>query len=119
MPVTVRRLGAELMQPDLSAADRGEVEEALLVDVGDDESDFVDVADHGQQGSFVVAIRRGDGGDARAQTVGGDLRESGRLAPDIGGGRFITGGSGSAEQFVEQRGSRRHEAIMPRLLCRD
>ena len=33
----------------IPAADRGEPEEALLVDVDDDQPDLVDVADHRQQ----------------------------------------------------------------------
>ena len=61
------------------AADRRELEEALLVDVGDDEADLVDVADDreqrrgvrladpGDRGADAVAARLGEGGGARAR----------------------------------------------------
>ena len=59
----------------IPAADRGEVEEALVVDVGDDQADLVDVPDdRDQRGVFVFADR----GDAATEAVGGDLRRSRR-----------------------------------------
>ncbi len=59
------------------AADRGEPEEALLVDVGDDEADLVDVADDGEQ-----RARLADPGDRGAEAVAGERGEGGVLAPD-------------------------------------
>ena len=46
------------------AADRGEPEEALLVDVGDDQADLVDVADDGEQRRVLA-----DAGDRGAEAV--------------------------------------------------
>ena len=79
------------------AADRGEPEEALLVDVGDDQPDLVDVADDGEQ-------RRGlaDAGDRRADPVDADLGEGGGLAPDLGRRSLVSGGGAGAEQLVEE-----------------
>ena len=51
------------------AADRAEVEEALLVDVGDDEADLVDVADDGEQRALLA-----DAGDGGAEPVAGKRR---------------------------------------------
>ena len=61
------------------AADRAEVEEALLVDVGDDEADLVDVADDGEQRRLLA-----DPGDRGAEAVAGERGEGGGLAPDLG-----------------------------------
>ncbi len=72
------------------ATDRGEVEEALLVDVGDDQADLVDVADDGDMGLGIVGA---DGGDAAAEPVGRDGRETGGVAPDFGGIAFVSGGA--------------------------
>ena len=78
------------------AADRGEPEEALLVDVGDDQADLVDVADDGEQ-------RRGlaDAGDRGADPVGAELGEGGGLAPDRGGRSLVAGGGAGAQEVVE------------------
>ena len=78
------------------AADRGEPEEALLVDVGDDQPDLVDVADHREQ-------RRGvaDAGDRGADAVAAELGEGGGLAPDVGGRALVAGGRAGAQQVVE------------------
>ena len=61
----------------IPTADRSEPEEALLVDVGDDEADLVDVADHGEQGSVLA-----EAGDRGAEPVGGERGERGFLTPD-------------------------------------
>ena len=63
----------------IPAADRREVGEALLVDVGDREPDLVDVADDRDQRLLVLA---GDAGDRGADLVGLELGEGGGLAPD-------------------------------------
>ena len=78
------------------AADWREPEEALLVDVGDDEADLVDVADHGDQRRFLA-----DTGDRGAEPVGRELRERCRLTPDLGRRRLVPGGRAGAKKFVE------------------
>ena len=92
------------------AADRGEPEEALLVDVGDREADLVDVADDRQQRG-----RLADPGDRGADPVGGDVGEGGLLAPDRGRRRLVARGGGGAQQFVEKCGSFGHRV---RPVCR-
>ena len=79
------------------AADRREPEEALLVDVGDDQADLVDVADDRQQ-------RRGlaDAGDRGADAVDAELGEGGGLAPDLGGRALVSGGRAGAQKLVEE-----------------
>ena len=79
------------------AADRGEPEEALLVDVGDDQPDLVDVADHRQQRRRVA-----DAGDRGADAVAAQLGEGGGLPPDRGRRALVSGGSAGAQKFVEQ-----------------
>ena len=74
------------------AADRGEPEEALLVDVGDDEPDLVDVADDGEQRCLLA-----DAGDRGAEAVGREGGEGGRLAPDGGGWALVPGGRSGAQ----------------------
>ena len=89
------------------AADRGEPEEALLVDVGDDQADLVDVADDRQQ-------RRGvaDPGDRGAEPVGRELGEGGGLAPDGGGRALVSGGGAGAQELVEKgRGRAQGSAV--------
>ena len=77
------------------AADRLEPEEALLVDVGDDQADLVDVADDRDQ-----RLGLADPGDRRADPVVGELGEGGGLAPDLGSGALVAGGRAGAQQFV-------------------
>jgi hypothetical protein len=87
------------------AADRREVEEALLVDVGDHEPDLVDVAEDREQR---LRVGLPDRRDARADPVRADLGERRRLAPDGGGGRLVAGGRGRREQLLEQAGRLGH-----------
>ena len=86
-------------QPPIGA----EVEEALLVDVGDDEPDLVDVADDREQ-----RRRLADPGDRGAEPVAGELGEGGRLAPDLRRRPLVSGGRGGAQQLVEQFRCLRH-----------
>src|SRR4029079_13147499 len=82
------------------AADRGEPEEALLVDVGDEQADLVDVADDRQQWRLAA-----DPGDRGAEAVGVLLvGEAGGFAPDRGGRSLVSRGSAGAQQFIEQGG---------------
>jgi hypothetical protein len=74
----------------IPTADRGEPEEALLVDVSDDQPDLVDVADDGEQRRRVA-----DPGNGGADSVDAELGERGRLAPDRGGGPLVARGSAS------------------------
>jgi hypothetical protein len=78
------------------AADRGEPEEALLVDVGDDQPDLVDVADHRQE-----RRRLADPGDRGADPVEAQLGEGGRLTPDLGCGTLVSGWGAGPQKFVE------------------
>ena len=78
------------------AADRREPEEALLVDVGDDEADLVDVADDREQRAVLA-----DAGDRGAESVAGERGEGRRLAPDLGGRRLVARGRPGAQKFVE------------------
>ena len=94
------------------AADRLEVEEALLVDVGDDQADLVDVADDGEQRRPLA-----DPGDRGAEPVGRERGERSRLAPDLGRRPLVTGGGGAAQQLVEQFG-RLHRAQSKRTTVR-
>ena len=73
------------------AADRGEVGESLLVDVGDRKADLVDVADDGDQRPGVGLA---DPDDRRPEPVGLELAERGGLPPDGGRGRLVAGGAG-------------------------
>ena len=59
----------------IPAADAGEPEEAVVVDVVDDQADLVDVADDGERRAVAGA---GHARDGRADGVVGDLGEGGR-----------------------------------------
>src|SRR3954454_6508733 len=85
-----------LPQQDLRAppADRREVEESLLVDVGYDQADLVDVADDREQR---MSVRIADPGHRGAERVAGDLGEGGGLAPDVARRAFVPGGARSAK----------------------
>ena len=84
------------------AADAGEPEEAVVVDVVDDQPDLVDVADD-RQGAAVAGA--GHLGDGRADGVAGDLGEgAGGLAEDGGGRLLVPRGAGGGEQLQEGLG---------------
>ena len=87
-------------------ADRGEPEEALLVDVGDDEADLVDVADDGEQ-----RLGLADAGDRGAEAVGGECGEGGFLAPDRRGRPLVARGGAGAQQLVEEGGGFGHSKL--------
>ena len=87
------------------AADRGEVGKALLVDVGDPEADFVDVADDGDQRARVGVP---DAGDRGAEPVGLEARERGRPPPHRRRGCLVAGGAGGAQELVEELGNLSH-----------
>ena len=85
----------------IPAADRGEVEKALLVDMGDHEADLVDVADDREQRlGLVAADRRHRGADPVELWVG----ERRRLPPDRARRLLIAGGGGRGEQVGAVRG---------------
>ncbi len=77
-------------------SDRGEPEEALLVDMANHQADLVDVSDDREQRCGVA-----DAGDRGADPVGGEGGEGGRLAPDRRRLRLVAGGARSAQELVE------------------
>jgi hypothetical protein len=88
-------------------ADPHEAQEAVIVDVGDDEPDLVDVADHGQRGA---AGRTGHAGPDRAHHIGRDLGVGRRgIAEDGGRGGLVARRAVRAEQR-SQDGRDRHRA---------
>ena len=82
------------------AADGAEPDEALVVDVGDDEADLVHVpGDREERLRLVVA----DDGDRRADAVRAHLGEIGRgLAPDGAGRGLVARGSRDLQQVFEK-----------------
>ncbi len=91
------------------ATDRAEVDEALLVDVGDHEPDLVDVTDDGDQRR---CLGFADRGDRRADAVEGELREACGLAPHGGRGRLVAGGARGREQPFECLRNLAHHATL-------
>ena len=84
------------------AADAGEPQEAVVVDVVDDQADLVDVADDGEQRPVGGALHARDG---RADGVVGDLGEGGgRLAEHGGGALLVARGAGSGEELAQDVG---------------
>ena len=90
------------------AADAAEPQEALVVDVRDDQADLVDVADHGQ--TRAVA-RAGDAGDRRAEQVAAHVlgERAGGGLPGGGGGALAAGRAGRGEQRAQVVGERHAE----------
>ena len=85
------------------AADRPEPQIALVVDVGHDQPDLVDVAhDHQASRGLLEPVLGRHPRERRAQDVGADLGEvARRLQPDAPGSALVAGGSARREQ-VEQ-----------------
>ena len=75
------------------AADRREVQEALLVDVGDHQADLVDVPDDREKRACVRRRRSGPPRSRarRVVTVG----ERGGVSPDVARGALVAGGPGA------------------------
>src|SRR6185312_6398123 len=90
------------------AADFPEPQEAVVVDVGDDQADLVDVTHHEQAlGGPAGAFAAGDEGERGADRVGADLRERrGRLAPRRGRRRLIARRPPRLEQRAQDRRDR-------------
>ena len=84
-------------------ADGAEPQQPLVVDVGDDQADLVDVGDDGEQRTVA---RPGDRRDARAHDVADHAgREAlGRRPPDGGGRGLRARRAGGGEQVVQERG---------------
>jgi hypothetical protein len=81
------------------AADAAEPQVALVVDVGDDQADLVDVAEHGHRLLAVRVDRRVAG----AERVAVDVGEAGRvLAPDRGGLALVAGRPCGLEEVSEE-----------------
>src|SRR5262249_32991592 len=88
------------------AADGPEPQVALVVDVGDDQSDLVDVT-HDQQArrGLLEAVLGGHARQGAAHHVRADSRELARgPAPDGRGGALIAGWSARGEQVEQQPG---------------
>ena len=97
------------------AADFAEPQLAVVVDVGDDQADLVDMAHH-QQAARALARRAGSACAARLpgreQRQGGVpiasvltcAKRLGRPAPDGDRGGLVTGGSARAQQLEQQLG---------------
>ena len=95
---------------------------AVVVDVGDDQADLVDVAHHEQPPRVVLGavLRRDTSASGVPDHVGAHLRElAGRRAPDRGRGGLIAGRAVRGEQ-VEQhlRDAPSAGASVGRLACR-
>jgi hypothetical protein len=83
----------------IPAADSREPEEAVVVDVMDDQPDLVDVADDGQR---AAVGRAADGGHGGADGVLGDLREGRRGLAEHGRRRLLVArGPRGGEQLEE------------------
>ena len=80
------------------APDRGEVGKPLLVDMGDHQTDLVDVADNREQGLGALVA---DPGDRGADPVRAQFGEGGGLPPDGGGRALVAGGRRGAKERVE------------------
>ncbi len=84
------------------AADAAEPEEAVVVDVVDDQADLVDVADHGEQRPVGGAL---DARDGRADGVVADLGEGGGgVAEDGGGGLLVARRPRGRQQLAQDLG---------------
>ena len=83
----------------IPSAHRAEPEEAVIVDVVDDQADLVDVAEHGKAGRAVL-VRDSE---ARAQPVVADGGKPGRvLAPHAGRQPLVAARPGRVQQAVEE-----------------
>ena len=71
----------------------------VVVDVGDDQPDLVDVPDHRDKRPCVGFA---DPRDRRAEPIGLELGERCGLAPDCGGRRLVSGRRGARQQSAEQ-----------------
>ncbi len=82
------------------AADGAEPDEALVVDVGDDEADLVHVASDREERLRLVVT---DDGDGRADAVRAHLGEFGRgLAPDGAGRGLVARGCRDLQQVFKK-----------------
>jgi hypothetical protein len=91
-----------------------EVEAPLVVDVGDDQADLVDVADHRQQRAVGLSLNPRH---RRAQRVAGNLRELlGGASPHSGGRGLVAGRPGCGQQLAKDlgRGHGRGSLAAPR-----
>src|SRR5439155_581867 len=85
------------------AADAGEPEHAVVVDVRDDQPDLVDVADDRGQRAAVTALHDGD---ARAHEIAAHVRAEAlrRLAPDARRGLLVARRSRGGQQRAQGLG---------------
>ena len=102
------------------AADAAEPEEAVVVDVADDQADLVDVADHGEQRAVRGALRRARRVEPTVSCVT-SANAARRLAENGGGGLLVAGRPGRGQQLAEdvgdaacERGRARRRARQPR-----
>jgi hypothetical protein len=86
----------------IPAADTPEPQEAVVVDVVDDQPDLVDMADHGQQRPAGRALHARDGRADRVVRHVGERR--GRLAVHRGGGLLVAGRARRGQQLAEDLG---------------
>ena len=92
------------------AADGGEPEEAVVVDVVDDQPDLVDVADDREHRPAAGA---GHARDGRADGVVGDLGELGAGVAEHRGGRLlVAGGAGRRQQPAQDVGDAHSESAV-------
>src|SRR6185503_6400554 len=88
----------------IPAADPAEPEEALVVDVVDDQPDLVDVPDDREQRAVAGPLHARDGG---ADGVVADVGECGGGVAEHGrGGLLVTGRAGGGEELAEDVGDR-------------
>ena len=81
------------------AADAAEPEEALVVDVGDDQADLVDVSEHRHR-PLAAGVH---GGVAGPQSVAADVGEAGRVpAPDLRGLALVARRARGLEELSEE-----------------
>jgi hypothetical protein len=101
--------GQALADEDLRipAADAHEAQEAVVVDVGDDQPDLVDVADHGQGRA---AGRAGHARPDRAHDVGRDLGVGRSGIAEDGGRRGLVARRAVRAEQRSQDGWDRHRA---------
>ena len=89
------------------AADAHEAQEAVVVDVRDDQADLVDVTDDGEKrravGGVGCALDARDGGahDVDLDVVG---ERAACVSEDGGGGRFVARGPGGGEELAKDVG---------------
>ena len=107
MPSRVSSVDA-LADEDLRipAADAHEAQEAVVVDVRDDQADLVDVPDDASDGTPPDVGCPGHAGDRRAHDVDGDVVGEGArgLAEHGGGSRLVARGPGGGEQLAKDVG---------------